>query len=299
MRRRVSRREFLVGVTAAIATAVAGQTASASSIAARPRATATRLSALDEIVGESPAIATLRETARAMLERIAGLRHAPPIWIFGETGAGKSIVGRALHWASPRANGPRIPVCLATLPECQIEPELFGIESGGCRGKGRASPGLFRSAHKGTLELDEVECLSDAVLRKLACAIDTRSLRRLGFAGHDPVDVWTIIASTPRPSWDPCGRSAESLYRRLDPIQLAVPPLRERGDDVLLLADRLLAQYCRDYGVPRKTLSSAAEAALHNYSWPGNLRELCNVIQRTVVLCDSRRLQTEDLGLSV
>ena len=295
MTRHISRREVLAGASAAIAATVAGWNASSSRIASGAQTALAPLSPVDALIGESAAMGNLRDTVRALLERVAGLRHPPPVWIFGETGVGKSLVGRVLHQASGRAAGPLIEACFAAIPQRLLEAEMFALHSGGRP----AGSTLFHSAHKGTLQLDEIERLPGALQRKIADAIEAGAQGRLGSLEDERtnLDVLTVIASTPRSHWGPSQRSAASLYRRLAPIELTVPPLRERGDDVLVLANNLLPQYLRDYGRPGKTLSPAAQEALRSYSWPGNVRQLFNVIEVAVLLCDGRRIEPADLVL--
>src|SRR5262245_41749314 len=179
-----------------------------------------------------------------------------------------------------------------------MESELFSFERGAFTGAQHAKPGLFQAAHAGTIFLDEVGLLSEPLQAKLLKVVEDRVVRRLGGTRTEPVDVWVISATNAdlRAAIRE-RRFREDLYYRLSVVPLLLPPLRERGDDILLLAEHFLAFICADYGLPRVTLGDDAREALMAYSWPGNIRELSNAMERAALLCESSRLTAALLNL--
>jgi DNA-binding NtrC family response regulator/predicted ATPase len=253
---------------------------------------------LQELVGESAAIAAIRERIGQLLARAANVRRLPPVLVQGETGTGKGLVARALHRAGPRAPGPFVDVNCAAIPETLLEAEMFGFERGAFTDARQAKRGLFQTAHRGTLFLDEVGLLPEAIQAKLLTVLEERTVRRLGATQPEPVDVWIIAATnTDLQAATRAGRFREDLYHRLAVLTLDLPPLRERGRDVLVLARHLLARACDDYGLPAKALGADAEAALLAYRWPGNVRELANTMERAALLSDAPVVTPEMLGL--
>jgi DNA-binding NtrC family response regulator/predicted ATPase len=253
---------------------------------------------LAEIIGESPAIVALRDRIRQMLRAGAPARRPPPILLEGETGTGKGLLARALHRASARAGGPFVGVNCAALPETLLEAELFGYERGAFTDARQSKPGMFQLAHRGTLLLDEVGLLPPALQAKLLAVLEDRAVRRLGGTRAEPVDVW-ILAATNEVLGEAIrtGAFREDLYHRLAVLTLTLPPLRERGNDLFLLADRFLAQACADYGLPARSLGVGARSALRAYAWPGNVRELANVIERTALLTEGETITAALLAL--
>ncbi len=254
---------------------------------------------LAELIGESHGIAAVRAQVARLVGRGAEAGRLPPVLLQGETGTGKGLVARALHAASPRKNGPFVDVNCAAIPETLLEAEMFGVERGAFTGADRARPGLFQAAHRGTLFLDEIGLVPEAVQSKLLKAIEERTVRRLGRAASEPVDVW-IVAATSEDLGEAmrAGRFRRDLYHRLAVLTLRLPPLRERGADVVLLAEHFLEQVCTDYGLPPRSLTDGARAALQTHGWPGNVRELANVLERAALLSDEATLGPETLGLS-
>jgi len=253
---------------------------------------------LKELIGESPGIEAVREKIRRLLDRKLGSRHLPPILLDGETGTGKGLVAWLIHRVGPRADGPFVPVNCAAIPETLLESELFGHERGAFTDARQAKPGLFQAAHRGMIFLDEIGLLPEGLQAKLLKVIEERSVRRLGSTRSEPVDVWIVAATNE----DLAGatrarRFREDLYHRLAVLTLWVPPLRERGEDVLFLADHFLARACAEYGLPPKTFTPDARAALLGYRWPGNVRELSNVIERVTLLAEEPEVTAETLGL--
>ena len=254
---------------------------------------------LDELlVGQSPGIAAIRERVARLVARASEVRRLPPVLIQGETGTGKGLVAQALHRASPRAAGPFVDVNCAAIPESLLEAEMFGYERGAFTDARQAKRGLFQAAHQGTLFLDEIGLLPESLQAKLLKVIEERVVRRLGATQGEPVDVWIVAATNANLA--AAGRERrfrEDLYHRLAVLTLVLPPLRERGDDVLLLAEHFLARACGDYGLAPKAFAADARAALTTYPWPGNVRELANVMERVALLSEALVVTTDVLGL--
>ena len=245
------------------------------------------MTALGQLIGDSAEIVAIREQIRRLVERQADTRRPCPILILGETGTGKGLVAQAIHAAGPRGEGPYVQVNCAAIPESLFEAELFGFEKGAFTGARHAKAGLFQAATGGTIFLDELSRLPLTMQAKLLKVVEQRTLRRIGSTREEPMDAWIIAASN-----DDLlartreGRFREDLYHRLAVISLRLPPLRERGRDILLLAECFLGRACAEYGVPARTLAPSARAALLAYAWPGNVRELANVMERVVLLSE-------------
>ena len=242
---------------------------------------------LDEILGESASIQAVRDDIRRLLERAHSGRRMPAVLIQGETGTGKGLVARLVHRLSPRSDGPFVDVNCAAIPDALLESELFGYERGAFTDARRAKPGLFQTAHHGTIFLDEIGLLPGPLQAKLLKVLEEQAVRRLGGTTSEPVDVWILSATNANLRAAVHERGfREDLFHRLAVLTLSLPPLRERGRDVLLLAERFLARACADYGLPPKTFSPEAEAWLLEYSWPGNVRELGNMAERVALLAE-------------
>src|SRR5712691_9326065 len=253
---------------------------------------------LAELLGESRAIEAVRHSVRRLLARAQAGRRLPAILIGGETGTGKGLVARLIHRHGPRAHSPFVDVNCAAIPDALLEAELFGFERGAFTDARRAKPGLFQTAHRGTIFLDEIGLLPEALQAKLLKVLEEQAIRRLGSTSSEPVDVWIISATnTDLQSAIAQRRFREDLYHRLAVLTLQLPPLRERERDVVLLAERFLARACADYGLPRKTLSPEAQARLLAYPWPGNVRELGNMIERVALLAEDVVVSAEVLEL--
>ena len=243
---------------------------------------------LAELLGESPAINALRGKLGQLLERQPAGRRLPAILIQGETGTGKGLVARLVHRMGPRKAGPFVDINCPAIPETLIEAELFGYERGAFTDARQAKPGLLQTAHRGTLFLDEVGLLPESAQAKLLTVIEERVVRRLGSTRPEAVDVCFISATnTDLQAALRARRFRDDLYHRLAVITFSIPALRERGRDVLLLAERFLGRACVDYGLAPKTLSEQAQARLLAYPWPGNVRELANVMERAALFADS------------
>jgi transcriptional regulator with PAS, ATPase and Fis domain len=253
---------------------------------------------LAQILGDSPGIVAVREKIRRLVQRQADSRRLPPILIQGETGTGKGLLAHTLHGASPRAAAAFVDVNCAAIPETLLEAEMFGYERGAFTDARQPKPGLFQTAHKGTIFLDEVGLLPEGLQAKLLKVLEDQAVRRLGSTRSEPVDVWIVAATSENLAVAlRTRRFREDLYHRLAVVTIVLPPLRDRGTDVLRLAEHFLARACADYGLPAKTFSPEATAALVAYPWPGNLRELANVMERVALLGEARRVMPEMLGL--
>jgi len=253
---------------------------------------------LSELVGEHPKIVSLREMARTVLQRHQGTHRLPPILIQGETGTGKGLLARLIHRAGPRASGRFVDLNCAAIPETLLEAELFGYERGAFTDARQSKPGLFHVAHGGTLFLDEIGLLPRGLQAKLLTVLEQGSVRRLGATRSEPANV-SIVAATNELLRSAVleGRFREDLYHRLAVLRFELPPLRERRDDIQLLAGRLLAHACTEYNLPARTLAAGARLALKTYEWPGNVRELANVIERAVLLADTDTITANELDL--
>jgi DNA-binding NtrC family response regulator/predicted ATPase len=255
-------------------------------------------SSLAELLGQSPAMAAIREQVARLLQRQAEAGRLPPILIEGETGTGKGLLARLIHRLSSREAAPFVDINCAAIPENLLEAELFGFERGAFTDARHAKPGLFQAAHRGVLFLDEVGLLPDVLQGKVLKVIEERVVRRLGSVHGEPTDIWIIAAtnddllSSTRPR-----HFREDLYHRLAALRLRLPPLRERGDDVVLLAEYFLARACTDYRRPTMMLDGDARRALLSYQWPGNIRELSNVMERVALLSDERHVTAAALDL--
>lgn len=243
------------------------------------------------IIGESPALkAVLARTARILAHPDA------TALIVGETGTGKELLARAIHRGSPRRAGPFVPVNCAALPYHLVESELFGHERGAFTDAHAAKPGLFEVADGGALFLDEITTLPVAVQSKLLRAIEDKQVRRVGGVRPRAVDVRIIAASNEDlPGAVLAGRFRDDLYYRLSVIVLALPPLRERGRDVLLITEALLKGLAKQHGLPVPALRRETCDALLGHHWPGNVRELKNAVERALLLSPPGVLELGEL----
>lgn len=254
---------------------------------------------LHEIVGDSEPM----QQVRKLIEQIASIetasgREAPAILITGETGTGKELVAGAIHARSRRAKAPFVEINCAAIPLTLLEAELFGYEKGAFTDAKSPKVGLFEAADDGTLFLDEIGSMDLALQAKLLKAIEERSVRRLGSVRSRRFDVM-LIAATNQP-FERAIRDRtfrEDLYYRLNVLTIHLPPLRDRGDDAVQLADHFVKLHARRYNRGAKELTEAAKGAIEGYRWPGNVRELSNVIERAVLLQNGARIEKADLAL--
>ncbi|KQP15016.1 sigma-54 dependent transcriptional regulator [Pseudorhodoferax sp. Leaf267] len=221
----------------------------------------------------------------AMAERVA--RYDLPVLVLGESGSGKELIARAIHYASPRAEGPFAVENCAAIPDSLLESELFGHKRGSFTGAYEDRPGLFQRAHGGTLFLDEIGDTSAALQVRLLRVLQEGEVRPVGAPRPVPVDV-RVIAATHRDLEQRVrdGLFREDLYYRLAGVVLTMPPLRERSGDIAPIAQRMVREVGTELGCPGASLSSEALACLLAYPWPGNIRELRNEIARAVALSD-------------
>jgi len=246
-----------------------------------------------ELVGASPAMRRVRD----LISRV-GPTNATAL-ITGETGVGKELVARALHEASPRALHSFVAVNCAAFTETLLESELFGHERGAFTGADRSRQGLFEAAHRGTLFLDEVGEMAPAMQARLLRVLVDGEVVRVGTNVPRKVDVRLLVATHRNlPERVRDGLFREDLYYRIAVVPLAVPPLRERLEDLPLLVDRILAVVARELKVPPPRISSAALAALSRYDFPGNVRELRNLVERACILAPEPELRPEDFSIT-
>jgi DNA-binding NtrC family response regulator len=221
----------------------------------------------------------------------------PPILIEGETGTGKSVLARWIHQQGPRAPAPWLSVNCAALPDTLAESELFGHERGAFTDAKTARLGLFEAADGGTLFLDEITALSPAIQAKVLVALEEGTIRRLGGTRTLPVDVRIIAASnTSMNEAVTGGKFRADLFHRLDLLRLRLPPLRERGADLLPMADHLLGQIAARHRLPHASISADGQQRLQAQAWPGNVRELAHEIERAVIFHGAGPLDFAELG---
>jgi len=246
--------------------------------------------AVDPFLGISPAIRGLAEEASRVQASDS------PLLIQGETGTGKGVLAAWLHRQGPRAEEAFVDLNCATLSKELLESELFGHEKGSFTGAVSAKPGLMEVAHRGTLFLDEVGDMDPLVQPKLLKVLEEKRYRRVGEVRDRQVDV-RLIAATHQDLGELVARKAfrQDLFYRISTIPLTVPPLRERREDIPLLARDLLERIAGDLGRGRIDVQPAALFALQEYNWPGNVRELRNVLERAVLLCHDRTIVAGDL----
>jgi two-component system response regulator PilR (NtrC family) len=245
---------------------------------------------LERIIGTSPALAAVLEMAKA----VAGTSST--ILISGESGTGKELVAKAIHALSPRRDAPFVSINCGALPETLLESELFGHVKGAFTDAHQTRKGLFEAAHRGTLFLDEVGETPPSMQVKLLRALQERQIRKVGGTDEIEVDV-RVMAATNHSLEDLVRerRFREDLFYRLNVIPLRIPSLRERREDIPLLANHFLKRFSRDMGKPVTSIADEAMALLARYDWPGNIRELENVIERVVALETTAQVQNARL----
>lgn len=245
-------------------------------------------SAKSEIIANNPAVARVVALAR----RVAASRAT--VLISGESGTGKEMFARFLHNNSNRADQPFVAINCAALPEHLLESELFGHEKGSFTGAINRKLGKFELAHGGTILLDEISEMDLGLQAKLLRVLQESELDRVGGTETVKVDV-RVLATTNRhlEDWVKQGKFRQDLYFRLNVIPLVLPPLRDRGDDVIMLARFFIERYCTEYGLPGLTVSDEAAAWMREYEWPGNVRELENLMERAVLLAADGEIRKE------
>lgn len=243
-----------------------------------------------QFIGDSPAVTTVRE----MIVKLA--RSQAPVYVSGESGTGKELAARLIHAQSARRTGPFVPVNCGAIPENLMESEFFGYRKGAFTGADGDRDGFFQAAAGGTLFLDEVADLPLSMQVKLLRAIQEKKVRKVGSATEEPVDV-RIISATHHKLQErvDAGLFRRDLYYRLNVIELKMPTLRERPEDISQLIDTIMRRLC---GASVPVLTPAARDALAAYSYPGNVRELENILERAVALCSGESIAVGDLQLS-
>ncbi|MCG8378422.1 MAG: sigma-54 dependent transcriptional regulator [Proteobacteria bacterium] len=252
-----------------------------------------------EFLGECKQIKAIREQVKRISQLSQNEQVIPPtILILGETGTGKDVVARLLHAHSARNQKPFVHVDCASLPKDLIESELFGHEKGAFTNAHVARTGLIEAAEDGILFLDEIGELPLDLQSKLLAVLERRTLRRVGTTQERSVAAW-IIAATNRDieSLAEDGEFRSDLYYRLNVMSLSMPALRDRGDDIMLLANHFASQTARRYGIELDGFSEAAIDALTEYDWPGNVREMKHLIERAVLLTGEGKVDADILGL--
>jgi two-component system response regulator PilR (NtrC family) len=250
-------------------------------------------SAIDRrLLGDSLPMRNLRK----QIDKLA--RSQAPVYISGESGSGKELVARLIHDQGPRATRPFVPVNCGAIPSELMESEFFGHRKGSFSGAIEDKPGLFQAAHGGTLFLDEVADLPLAMQVKLLRAIQEKAVRSIGGQQETVVDVRILCATHKDLDAEVAAeRFRQDLYYRLNVIELRVPPLRERRDDIELLANNMLKRLATGTGQPAAKLHPQALDALKSYRFPGNVRELENMLERAHTLCENKQIEASDLRL--
>ena len=247
----------------------------------------------NQILGASDVIDKLKENIR-----IIGPTDAS-ILILGENGTGKEMVARSIHRLSQREEGVFMGVDMGAIPETLFESELFGHQKGSFTGAIQDKPGRFELAEGGTLFLDEIGNLPLTMQTKLLTVLEQRSIRRIGASTDFPIDI-RLISATNQPIHQMVDKGSfrRDLLYRLNTIELVLPPLRERLDDIPLLAEYFLAEACRKYGKPGLEISKKSMKQLQQYHWPGNVRELQNTMARGVIMAEDKQIRFDQLGAS-
>ena len=244
------------------------------------------LGAYGELVGNSDSIRTIY----TLIEQVAP--SSASVLITGESGTGKELVARTIHNMSPRRDKPFVAINCSAIPETLMESELFGHEKGAFTGAASRRQGCFELADTGTLLLDEIGEMPALLQAKLLRVIEERAVRRLGSLKEIEVDVRLLAATNRQPHQAVAeGNLRSDLLYRLNVFGIHLPPLRERKEDLPLLAQHLVTQLAEKHGRPARFLSSAAIEALQFHSWPGNVRELRNVIERAVIICSGEQVE--------
>jgi len=245
-----------------------------------------------DLVGTGP---SMREVYRR-IERVAATDVS--VLVTGETGTGKELVAREVHRRSPRAQGPFISVNCGAIPEPLLESELFGHVKGAFTGAIATRLGKFQAAHGGTLFLDEIGEMPAALQVKLLRALQDRTVTKVGDTKPEPVDI-RVIAATNKVLADEITKGAfrEDLFYRLDVVSIPLPPLRERGEDAVVIARWFLSKYAKEFGARVRGFTPGAIVAIRKYAWPGNIRELENRVKKAIVLAERALVSAEDLDL--
>ena len=245
-----------------------------------------------DFVASSPALANALNLASRVAKTDASAM------LMGESGVGKELFAKFIHKNSPRKDGPFIAINMAAIPENLIESELFGFEKGAFTDASAMKKGQFELASGGTLFLDEIGEMPLNLQPKLLRAIQEREITRLGATKSVKIDVRIVSATNANlPAMISEGKFREDLFYRLNTVPVAIPPLRERKEEILPIAERFLRQSCEEFNLGAKSFSEAAVKELENYDFPGNIRELISVVQRAAILSEGEEIQPGDLFL--
>ena len=252
----------------------------------------TKENASNGFLGTSSSLVTILNIANKVAKTDAS------VLILGESGVGKEVFANYIHENSPRAKKPFIAINMAAIPENLIESELFGFEKGAFTDASEAKAGQFELANGGTLFLDEIGEMPYSVQAKILRALQEKEVRRLGSSKSIKIDIRVLSATNANlPQKIQNGSFREDLYYRLNTIPLNIPPLKERKDEILQIADKILEQNCLKYGFALKIFSDKATEQLLAYNWPGNIRELISVVERAVILSDGDEILPHELFL--
>jgi DNA-binding NtrC family response regulator len=245
---------------------------------------------IEGIVGKSPKMTQILDIVRKVTPTNV------TVLIYGESGTGKELIARAIHYNSPRKNGPFIAINCAAIPETLIESELFGYEPGAFTGANTRKIGLIESANRGTLFLDEIAELPLLMQSKLLRVLQDKEIRRIGGKDTIKVDV-RIIAATNKNLSEQIEKNKfrEDLYYRLKVVTVALPPLRERKEDIPELINYFIEKYSKEFGKMIKGIDEKAMHALLSYHWPGNIRQLETVIEKAIIICESEKITLKDI----
>jgi DNA-binding NtrC family response regulator len=256
----------------------------------RLRADLARPFTFESMIGESEPMQQVKALARKVAES-----PGSTVLITGESGTGKDLLAKIIHYGSSRAGRPFLNITCSALPDTLLESELFGHERGAFTDARQQKRGLFEQADQGTLFLDEIGEMVPTLQAKLLRFLEEKAFRRLGSTADIKVDV-RVIAATNRDLEQNVrdGKFRDDLYYRLNVLRIAMPPLRDRGRDVVLLAEHYVRVFSQEFRKPVRGLSPAAEQALVGYSWPGNVRELRNMLERAVLLSERPLLEPPD-----
>ncbi|RPI36456.1 MAG: sigma-54-dependent Fis family transcriptional regulator [Nitrospiraceae bacterium] len=244
----------------------------------------------DNIIGQSSAMSSLIQEVKKISDSKSN------VLLLGETGTGKELFARSIHYSSSRRDEPFIPINCSAIPENLLESELFGYLKGAFTGAVNTKRGLFEEADRGTIFLDEIGELSLSLQSKLLRVMDDREIRPIGSLQSRKVDIRFITATNREMNKEVKGGAfREDLFYRINVITLKLPPLRERKEDILVLAHHFLEKYSHEIGKPVRHIDEPAQKMLLDYAWPGNVRELQNIIERAILITDSNFITPEHL----
>ena len=255
---------------------------------------------IDDIFGNSPAIINVKQRIKQIVQADAqaGSEMLASVLIRGETGTGKELIAKSLHFDGPRSQQPFVEINCAAIPSELLESELFGHEKGAFTGAINQRKGLFESANGGTLFIDEIGDMPYHLQSKLLKVIEEQTFRRLGDNREKQVNV-RIVTATHQNLEEKINNQnfRQDLYYRLSVLNIDLPPLKSRGDDIGVLANLFVAQFAKKYNKPELKLCTNSIAKLNQYSWPGNIRELKNCMEQAVMLCQTNKLSETDIWL--